>query len=64
MLYVKALTQAHISEMDFTGKSMKGIIYVSADGIANDKDLHFWIDRYSDYALSLPPKSVKNQKKK
>jgi TfoX/Sxy family transcriptional regulator of competence genes len=43
-------------EMDFTGKSMKGMVYVAADAVAEDADLDAWVGRGTDFAGSLPPK--------
>lgn len=42
--------------MDFTGRSMKGFIYVSTDGFEEDEDLKKWVMRGYDYADSLPSK--------
>jgi len=42
--------------MDFTGRSMKGMIYVGVAGIAEDADLATWVERGATYARSLPPK--------
>lgn len=43
-------------EMDFTGRSMKGMVYVGLDGFAEDDDLRAWLDRGLAFAGSLPPK--------
>jgi TfoX/Sxy family transcriptional regulator of competence genes len=51
-----ALSQPHAREMDFTRPPMKGMVYVSADGFAEDADLARWIGRGMTYARSLPPK--------
>ncbi|BCE02384.1 TfoX/Sxy family protein [Marinicellulosiphila megalodicopiae] len=64
IFYEEALSKPHVSEMDFTKKSMKGMVYVSPQGIKKDSDLHFWIDQCSDFALSLPPKKSKPAKTK
>lgn len=54
--YAEALTLPHAREMDFTGKSMRGMVYVAEDGIAEDDDLAVWVRRGLDFAGSLPPK--------
>jgi TfoX/Sxy family transcriptional regulator of competence genes len=46
----------HAREMDFTGRSMKGMVYVDVDGISEDDDLSAWLDRGAAFAGSLPPK--------
>ena len=55
--YETALTRAHAREMDFTGRSMKGFIYVASEGISEDEDLRFWTDLCEQFVSSLPPKS-------
>ena len=54
--YGDALAQPHSREMDFTGKPLKGFVYVAPPGFASDEDLEAWIDRGLDFVLSLPPK--------
>ena len=51
-----ALSQPHAREMDFTGRSMKGMVYVGTAGFSEDEDLATWVDRGTNYARSLPPK--------
>lgn len=54
--YAKALKQPHAREMDFTGKPMKGFIYVDPDGYEADKDLKRWVHLCQRFVDSLPPK--------
>jgi len=54
--YAAALELPHAREMDFTGRSMRGMVYVDADGISEDDDLEAWLQRGLMYARSLPPK--------
>jgi TfoX/Sxy family transcriptional regulator of competence genes len=54
--YDDALAQTHAREMDFTGRPMRGIVYVDARGTAADTDLEAWIERGLEFAGSLPPK--------
>jgi TfoX N-terminal domain len=51
-----ALSQPHAREMDFTGRSLKGMVYVGTAGFSEDEDLASWVYRGTDYARSLPPK--------
>ena len=51
-----ALSYEHAREMDFTGRSMKGMVYVGEAGLSEDEDLDAWPDRGTRYATSLPPK--------
>ena len=51
-----AVVLPNAREMDFTGRSMKGMVYVAVDGFAEDDDLQSWLDRGLAFAGSLPPK--------
>jgi TfoX/Sxy family transcriptional regulator of competence genes len=51
-----ALLQPHVREMDFTGRSMKGMVYIEVKGIAEDADLARWVEHGMSYARSLDPK--------
>jgi TfoX/Sxy family transcriptional regulator of competence genes len=51
-----ALKEPHTKPMDFTGKSMKSMIYVGPEGIAAPEILHRWVNRGADFAATLPPK--------
>ena len=37
--YAEALQQPHAREMNFTGKAMKGFVYVDPAGVEDDADL-------------------------
>ena len=54
--YEAALSRPHSRAMDFTGKPMKGLIYVEPAGFASPRDLKAWIERAMKFALSLPAK--------
>lgn len=54
-----ALTQPGCREMDFTGKPMKGFVFVGLDGTGDDESLYYWIDmamRYNSIAKSSKKK--------
>jgi len=51
-----SLEQPHAREMDFTGRSMKGMVYVGVNGFAEDVDLARWVEQGTAYARSLKPK--------
>jgi hypothetical protein len=53
--YEKALAERHVRPMDFTGRPLRGFIYVSASGIRGAV-LAAWIERGLRYARSLPAK--------
>ena len=53
--YAQCLELPHAREMDFTGKPLKGLLYIDPDGIAEDFDLKAWVDRCLVFLQSLPP---------
>ena len=40
-----AIAEPHARPMDFTGKPMRGMVYVEPAGVASDDDLRRWVDR-------------------
>ena len=54
--YETTLALPNAREMDFTGRSMRGMVYVGAAGLSEDDDLSRWLNRGLDYAGSLPPR--------
>lgn len=54
--YEKALSRPHAREMDFSGRPLRGIVYVSARGIRADAKLKAWVERGLAHARSLPAK--------
>ncbi|MEQ1833416.1 MAG: TfoX/Sxy family protein [Candidatus Eisenbacteria bacterium] len=51
--YADALAQPHAREMDFTGKPMKGYVFVAPAGFDSDRDLRAWVDRALAFAATL-----------
>ncbi|MBE2220451.1 MAG: TfoX/Sxy family protein [Anaerolineae bacterium] len=60
--YADALTRPHVEKMDFTGREMKGYVYVDATGIEEDDSLQQWVTRCADFVQTLPPKKPKQKK--
>jgi hypothetical protein len=52
----KALAEDGVRVFDFTGRPMKGWIFVSAERTASEDGLAGWVDAGADFATSLPPK--------
>jgi TfoX/Sxy family transcriptional regulator of competence genes len=50
--------QPHARPMDFTGRPMKGFLYVSSPGLESDADLERWVGHGVKHALSLPAKTA------
>lgn len=54
--YESTLARPHAREMDFTGRSLRGMVYVGVDGLAGDDALREWVGLAVAFAGSLPPK--------
>jgi hypothetical protein len=54
--YDVSLAKPHVRVMDFTGRIMKGYVYVDPGGIAADRELQYWVELCAEYVLTLPPK--------
>lgn len=54
--YESTLQRPHAREMDFTGRAMRGMVYVGADGLADDRELDEWVSIAVAFAGALPPK--------
>ena len=50
----RTLDQPHVRAMDFTGRPMKGMIFVDPEGLHGDA-LRQWVDAGVGYARGLPP---------
>src|SRR5712691_3601295 len=55
--YQRALGRVHAREMDFTGRSMKGFVFVESAGIRTKRSLASWVAPAAAFAKSLPPKA-------
>lgn len=52
--YDDALSERYTRPMDYTGRPLKGMVYVEEDAIA--EDLVGWVSKGVEFAGSLPPK--------
>ncbi len=59
-IYVEVLQKEGCREMDFTGRPMKGFVFVDADVLVDDKEIGYWIG----LALEYNPKAKSSRKKK
>ena len=55
----KAMKLKNVRPMDFTGKPMKGMIYVLPPGIRTQASLERWVGHAMDFAKTLPKKPPK-----
>ncbi|HLJ88371.1 MAG TPA: TfoX/Sxy family protein [Candidatus Angelobacter sp.] len=51
-----ALRQPHARPMNFTGRPMKGFVYVAPSGYRTESALWLWTERGLEFALRQPPK--------
>ena len=57
--YTKELEKPECLPMDFTGRPMKGYVFVTPDGFDTDEDLSYWIDlclAFNPFAKASKPK--------
>ena len=54
--YEDALEQPHARVMDFTGRPLRGMVYVAPEGYETDEALVEWTSRGVEYARSMPAK--------
>lgn len=54
--YEAALKRPHARPMDFTGKPLKGFVYVAPEGFADRADLEGWIGLALNFVETLPAK--------
>ena len=54
--YDRALKLKHAGPMDFTGRSMRGLVYVAPEGVRTARQLRTWVERALDFVSTLPAK--------
>lgn len=59
-LYTLALNRTGCKEMDFTGRPMKGFVFIDPEGTDMDEDLEYWVQ----LCLDFNPKAKSSKKKK
>ncbi|MGH3071449.1 MAG: TfoX/Sxy family protein [Gaiellaceae bacterium] len=52
----RALQEPHTAPMDFTGRPLKGYVYVAAAGLETAAALRGWLDDAIRFVETLPPK--------
>ncbi len=58
--FEETLSEEGARQMDFTGRPMKGYVFVSPEGVDRDEDLERWVDR----CLDFNPLAKSSKKKK
>ncbi|MDZ7701633.1 MAG: TfoX/Sxy family protein [Halobacteriales archaeon] len=54
--YEAALEEPHARPFDFTGREMRGWVYVDPAGLSEDAALEAWVDRCLAFVDTLAPK--------
>ena len=54
--YDDAISLPHARPMDFTGRLMKGFVYVDGEGLDTEESLKEWVERSMTFVSTLPPK--------
>jgi TfoX/Sxy family transcriptional regulator of competence genes len=52
-----ALDRPHVRPMDFTGRPMKGMVFVGPGGL-HDPELREWVSAAAAFTSALPPKAA------
>jgi len=58
--YEYALAQPYARTMDFTGKPLKGFVYVAPAGFESDEALAEWVGLSLEFVRTLPAKACSN----
>ena len=58
-VYEMALQRKNCREMNFTGKPMKGFVFVGPSGTNDKNDLKFWLDLALDFNKRAKPAKKK-----
>ena len=61
-IYEEALEKHGCRPMDFTGKPMKGWVFISPEGINSMKDLKYWIGLALDFNVKAKQSKKQNPK--
>ena len=54
--YREALAKPHARPMDFTGKPLKGLVYITPAGTRTEKQLSAWVAQATRFIQTLPPR--------
>lgn len=60
----RLLREPHVRPMDFTGRPLKGFLFVGVDAVKKKSELRKYVSLSLDFATSLPAKPAKSGKKR
>jgi TfoX/Sxy family transcriptional regulator of competence genes len=52
----RALAEEHVRVFDYSGRPMKGWLFVGQGAIGSDEELAEWVDAGADHAAAMEPK--------
>ena len=55
----RSMAKVGVREMDFTGRPMRGYVFVGPQGLKSRAALKRWVDLCADFVASLPTKTKK-----
>jgi len=61
--YEESLRETHVRPMDFTGRPMKGYVFVESAGCGTDQGVRRWVERGADFVETLDRGTRSPQKK-
>ncbi|MFO0675771.1 MAG: TfoX/Sxy family protein [Polyangiaceae bacterium] len=64
VLYERALGEAHVRPMDFTGRPLTGYVFVAPAGYRTAKAMAKWVERSLTFVATVPKSPKKPAKKK
>jgi TfoX/Sxy family transcriptional regulator of competence genes len=59
--YEAALGRPHVRPMDFTGRPMKGYVFVAPQGRRTDAALRAWVELSASFVATLPARAPKRR---
>lgn len=60
--YEESLRKPHVRPMDFTGRPMKGYVYVGPAGRRTDAALRAWVTLSASFVATLPPRQPRKRR--
>ena len=62
-VYESALKRPGCREMDFTGRPMKGFVFVDPKGTAGKRNLSYWVELALEFNKKAKPSKKRNKKR-
>jgi TfoX/Sxy family transcriptional regulator of competence genes len=59
--YEELLEKPGCRPMDFTGRPMRGLLFVAIENLNTNKDLRWWLDVGAEFVMKTPEKKKKKK---